>query len=88
MAKIPDYLIEYNSVDEHFNKTIEDVIEHVSKTVENVAQVEEHRISSIFVGIIGALGGIFFFCIVCVRIFFIKNKPHREVQKRSIYRGK
>jgi hypothetical protein len=88
MAKIPDYLIEYNSVDEDFKETIEDVIEHVNKTVENMAQVEEYGISGIFVGIIGALGGMFFFSIVCVLIFFIKKKPHREVQKRSIYRGK
>jgi len=80
MAKIPDYLIEFDLT------AVED---NVTKTVEKI-NVEENEISlEMVVGIsLGVVVGLFFFCILSMTVFFIKKKPHREVQKRSIYRGK
>ncbi len=79
MAKIPDYLIGYDLT----------AVEDLTRIVEKV-KVEKNGISlGIIAGIsLGVVAGLLFFCILCVLVFFIKKKPHREVQKRSIYRGK
>jgi hypothetical protein len=90
MAEIPDYLFYHEENVNNFVK--EEINDTVVMTIEN-SSIANHVVTSPVVFVLSIIFGVVAFLFLCsvgsLLFFFIKNKPHREVQKRSqIYMGK